>query len=128
MTRIFSVFSAVVLTLALLTVVAFAGITEPDAVVLKLASTQPEFTSTTGEYLAKAVTPIRIDTGQQKLSEHGKLLKAIEAKYVAWLDTGDDVLHTNPEQKPVARTPIRTSFSTERLAHDYSMFNLVLPQ
>ncbi len=46
---------------------AFAGITEPDPVVLKLASSQPEFTSTTGDYLAKAVTPIRIDTGQQKL-------------------------------------------------------------
>jgi membrane-bound lytic murein transglycosylase B len=60
---------------------AFAGITEPDPVVLKLASNQPEFTSTTGDYLAKAVTPIRIDTGQQKLAEHGKLLKAIEAKY-----------------------------------------------
>ena len=60
---------------------AFAGITEPDPVVLKLASSQPEFTSTTGDYLAKAVTPIRIDTGQQKLSEHSKLLKAIEAKY-----------------------------------------------
>ena len=36
---------------------AFAGITEPDPVVLKLASNQPEFTSTTGDYLAKAVTP-----------------------------------------------------------------------
>jgi membrane-bound lytic murein transglycosylase B len=45
---------------------AFAGITEPDPAVLKLAKNQPEFTSTTSEYLAKAVTPIRIDTGQQK--------------------------------------------------------------
>jgi len=60
---------------------AFAGITEPDPAVLKLAKNQPEFTSTTGDYLAKAVTPIRIDTGQQMLTEHSKLLKAIEAKY-----------------------------------------------
>ncbi|MBL8791905.1 MAG: lytic murein transglycosylase, partial [Rhizobiales bacterium] len=37
---------------------AFAGVTEPDPVVLKLAEVQPEFTSTTSEYLAKAVTPI----------------------------------------------------------------------
>jgi membrane-bound lytic murein transglycosylase B len=44
---------------------AFAGITEPDPAVLKLARNQPEFTSTTSQYLAKAVTPIRIDTGRQ---------------------------------------------------------------
>lgn len=60
---------------------AFAGITEPDPVVLKLAKTQPEFTSTTSEYLAKAVTPIRIETGQAMLSENAKLLSAIEKKY-----------------------------------------------
>jgi membrane-bound lytic murein transglycosylase B len=60
---------------------AFAGITEPDAVVLKLAKTQPEFTSTTSEYLAKAVTPIRIETGQAMLAENAKLLSAIEKKY-----------------------------------------------
>lgn len=60
---------------------AFSGVTEPDQVVLKLAKTQPEFTSTTSEYLAKAVTPIRIDSGQaQKVSE-AKLLAAIEKKY-----------------------------------------------
>lgn len=60
---------------------AFAGVSEPDQVVLKLAKTQPEFTSTTSEYLAKAVTPIRIESGQaQKVSE-AKLLAAIEKKY-----------------------------------------------
>ena len=48
---------------------AFAGITEPDPAVLKLAKNQPEFTSTTSAYLEKAVTPIRIDTGQQKKAE-----------------------------------------------------------
>jgi membrane-bound lytic murein transglycosylase B len=60
---------------------AFAGVTEPDAQVLKLAKTQPEFTSTTSEYLAKAVTDIRIETGQQKKQELSKLLAAIEKKY-----------------------------------------------
>ena len=47
---------------------AFAGITEPDQQVLELARKQPEFTSTTSAYLAKAVTPIRIDTGQTQKS------------------------------------------------------------
>ena len=60
---------------------AFAGITEPDPVVLKLAKNQPEFTSTTSAYLEKAVTPIRIDTGQQKKAEEATLLSAIEKKY-----------------------------------------------
>lgn len=59
----------------------FAGITEPDPVVLKLADNQPEFTSTTSAYLEKAVTPIRIDTGKQKAADEKKLLDAIEAKY-----------------------------------------------
>ena len=60
---------------------AFAGITEPDPVVLRLAENQPEFTSTTSDYLAKAVTPARISTGKQKNEEEDKLLSAIEAKY-----------------------------------------------
>jgi membrane-bound lytic murein transglycosylase B len=60
---------------------AFAGVSEPDATVLKLARVQPEFTSTTAEYLAKAVTEIRIDTGKRKKAELAGLLKAIEAKY-----------------------------------------------
>lgn len=60
---------------------AFAGITDPDPVVLKLAGNQPEFTSTTFAYLEKAVTPIRIETGQAKKAEEAKLLSAIEKKY-----------------------------------------------
>jgi membrane-bound lytic murein transglycosylase B len=60
---------------------AFVGITDPDPAVLKLAGNQPEFTSTTSDYLAKAVTPIRIETGQAKKVEEGKLLSAIEKKY-----------------------------------------------
>ena len=60
---------------------AFAGITEPDPAVLKLARNQPEFTSTTSAYLAKAVTPIRVETGQQMKAEEANLLSAIERKY-----------------------------------------------
>ena len=60
---------------------AFAGITEPDPVVLKLAKNQPEFTSTTSAYLAKAVTPIRIESGQAMKAENAKLLSAIEKRY-----------------------------------------------
>ena len=56
---------------------AFAGITDPDPAVLKLAGNQPEFTSTTSDYLAKAVTPIRIETGQAKKADEAKLLAAI---------------------------------------------------
>ncbi len=59
----------------------FAGVTEPDQAVLKLAKTQPEFTSTTSEYLAKAVTAIRIETGQTMKIENAKLMAAIENKY-----------------------------------------------
>ncbi|NJM30977.1 MAG: lytic murein transglycosylase [Rhizobiales bacterium] len=60
---------------------AFAGIAEPDASVLKLAGNQPEFTSTTSAYLEKAVTPIRIETGQQMKAREAALLSAIEKKY-----------------------------------------------
>jgi membrane-bound lytic murein transglycosylase B len=60
---------------------AFAGITDPDPAVLKLAQTQPEFTSTTSAYLEKAVTPIRIDTGKQMKAQEATLLSAIEKKY-----------------------------------------------
>lgn len=59
----------------------FAGITEPDPAVLKLAANQPEFTSTTSAYLSKAVTPIRIETGRAKKAEEEKLLAAIEKRY-----------------------------------------------
>jgi membrane-bound lytic murein transglycosylase B len=60
---------------------AFAGITEPDDVVLKQSATQPEFNSTTSEYLAKAVTPARISNGQKADTENAKLLAALEQKY-----------------------------------------------
>ena len=59
----------------------FTGITEPDLQVLKLANNQPEFTSKTSDYLAKAVTPIRIESGQAGKVDEAKLLSAIEKKY-----------------------------------------------
>jgi membrane-bound lytic murein transglycosylase B len=60
---------------------AFAGITEPDPVVLQLAAKQPEFTSTTSAYMAKAVTPIRIDSGKAAKGGDAALLGAIEKRY-----------------------------------------------
>ncbi len=60
---------------------AFAGVTEPDALVLQQAAKQPEFTSTTSAYLQKAVTQLRIDKGQAKNKEDDALLAAIETKY-----------------------------------------------
>lgn len=60
---------------------AFTGVTEPDPAVLKLASNQPEFTSTTSQYLLKAVTPARIETGRAKLAANKTLLAALERKY-----------------------------------------------
>jgi membrane-bound lytic murein transglycosylase B len=57
------------------------GINAPDAAVLKLANNQPEFTSTTGAYLAKAVTPARLEKGRDKLRSEARLLAAIEARY-----------------------------------------------
>jgi membrane-bound lytic murein transglycosylase B len=60
---------------------AFQGVDEPDPEVLKLARNQPEFTSTTSQYLGKAVTPARIESGQAKLTEKARLLAALERKY-----------------------------------------------
>lgn len=60
---------------------AFAGITEPDPTVLKLANDQPEFTSTTSQYLGKAVTQFRIDSGQSMKTSQADLLAAIEKRY-----------------------------------------------
>lgn len=60
---------------------AFAGITDPDPDVLKLARDQPEFTSTTSQYLGKAITQVRIDAGQSLKSSQADLLSAIEKRY-----------------------------------------------
>lgn len=60
---------------------AFAGITDPDPLVLKLANNQPEFTTTTSQYLAKAVTGVRIDAGRGVKAEEADLLGQIEKRY-----------------------------------------------
>jgi membrane-bound lytic murein transglycosylase B len=60
---------------------AIAGIDTPDPAVLKLAGNQPEFNSTTSQYLAKAVTPVRIETGKAMKAESAALLAKIERKY-----------------------------------------------
>jgi membrane-bound lytic murein transglycosylase B len=60
---------------------AFAGITDPDPLVLKLANNQPEFTTTTSQYLAKAVTGARIDGGRGAKAEEADLLGQIEKRY-----------------------------------------------
>jgi membrane-bound lytic murein transglycosylase B len=60
---------------------AFAGITDPDPLVLKLANNQPEFTTTTSQYLSKAVTQVRIDSGRGVKAEEADLLGQIEKRY-----------------------------------------------
>lgn len=60
---------------------AFAGITEPDPVALKLANNQPELTATTSAYLSKAVTQARIDAAKQMKASMGDKLKAFEDRY-----------------------------------------------
>ncbi|MDP4823112.1 MAG: lytic murein transglycosylase [Aestuariivirgaceae bacterium] len=60
---------------------AIAGITDPDPRVLEMMKTQPEFTSTTAQYLGKAITQARIDKGRKALAQEAKLLSAIEARY-----------------------------------------------
>lgn len=60
---------------------AFAGITDPDPAVLKLADNQPEFTSTTSQYLNKAVTQIRIDSAREMKVSQSTLLVSVEKRY-----------------------------------------------
>jgi membrane-bound lytic murein transglycosylase B len=60
---------------------AFAQAQEPDPLVLKMASNKPEFTSTTSQYLLKAVTPARIEKGRAMLAARAELLSALERKF-----------------------------------------------
>ena len=60
---------------------AFAGISDPDPAVLKLANNQPEFTTTTSQYLSKAVTSARIESGRGVKAEESDLLARIEKRY-----------------------------------------------
>jgi membrane-bound lytic murein transglycosylase B len=60
---------------------AIAGTTEPDPMVLKLADNQPEFNTTTSDYLDKTVTSDRIATGQNMLKANAALLQALMSKF-----------------------------------------------
>ena len=59
---------------------AFAGL-EPDAEIFELMANQPEHVATPWDYLNRLASEKRIETGRQKLAEHGDLLAAIEARY-----------------------------------------------
>jgi membrane-bound lytic murein transglycosylase B len=60
---------------------AFAGISEPDPVALKLANNQPELNNTTSAYLAKAVTSARIEGAKELKVSMADKLKAFEDRY-----------------------------------------------
>jgi membrane-bound lytic murein transglycosylase B len=59
---------------------AFDGMT-PDPDVLGLARKQPEFKSTSAQYLAKRVSALRIEKGRAKLKEWEDVLAHIEASF-----------------------------------------------
>jgi membrane-bound lytic murein transglycosylase B len=59
---------------------ALAGLT-PDPEVLELATVQPEYVKTAGEYLGLLVSDTRLDNGRQKLIEQAATLAAVEAAY-----------------------------------------------
>jgi membrane-bound lytic murein transglycosylase B len=59
---------------------AFDGMT-PDPDVVGLAHKQPEFKSTSAQYLAKRVSALRIEKGRTKLKEWDEVLAQIEATY-----------------------------------------------
>lgn len=59
---------------------AFDGMT-PDPDVLGLARKQPEFRSTSAQYLAKRVSALRVEKGRAKLKEWDEVLGHIEATY-----------------------------------------------
>jgi membrane-bound lytic murein transglycosylase B len=52
-----------------------------DPEVIEAAKYQPEYVRPIGEYIDRAVSDKRIDTGRQKLVEHQALLGAIENRY-----------------------------------------------
>ncbi|MCB1507469.1 MAG: lytic murein transglycosylase [Hyphomicrobiaceae bacterium] len=60
---------------------AFAGVTEPDASVLRAASHQPEFTRAIWDYLDSAVSDTRLTNGRRMLERYRGVLDVIEARY-----------------------------------------------
>src|SRR5690606_2335920 len=59
---------------------ALAGVA-PIPEVIEKDRTQPEFTMTFSDYMARVVTPERIETARRKLVEHRDLLARIGARY-----------------------------------------------
>ncbi|KTT22375.1 murein transglycosylase [Pseudomonas oryzihabitans] len=59
---------------------AFAGV-EPDMAVIAADRSQPEFTKPVWEYLATAVSPLRVRNGKSLLIQQAGLLAALEARY-----------------------------------------------
>lgn len=59
---------------------AFAGV-EPDLAVIAADRSQPEFTKPVWEYLATAVSPLRVRNGKSLLIQQAGLLAALEARY-----------------------------------------------
>src|SRR5580765_468640 len=59
---------------------AFQGFT-PDPEVIEQANYQPEYVKPVGEYIDRAVSDKRIETGKQKLIEFQSLLGSLESRY-----------------------------------------------
>ena len=59
---------------------AFKGFT-PDPEVIEAANYQPEYVKPVGEYIDRAVSDKRIETGKQKLIEYQALLGSLEYRY-----------------------------------------------
>ncbi|QDD91566.1 lytic murein transglycosylase [Pseudomonas oryzihabitans] len=59
---------------------AFAGV-EPDMAVIAADRSQPEFTKPVWEYLATAVSPLRVRNGKSLLIQQAGLLATLEARY-----------------------------------------------
>jgi len=59
---------------------AFVGV-EPDPAVITADRSQPEFTKPVWEYLATAVSPLRVRNGKSLLIQQAGLLAALEARY-----------------------------------------------
>ncbi len=60
---------------------AFAGVTEPDRIVLKKAEYQPEFTTEIWDYIDARVNALSIGKGQKMARYHGQTLAEVEAKF-----------------------------------------------
>jgi len=59
---------------------AFAGFT-PDPEVVEAANFQPEYVKPIGEYIDRAVSDKRVETGKLKLAENQALLGSLETRY-----------------------------------------------